>query len=138
MEYDKNALVVFSEYLLSLQRQEKFDLKKNYDIEHIAPKSGHNVEAIREDVGFMEDETEAFEEEVNKLGNKIILETKINRNLGNAWFRTKYKEYAKSEYVQAQDIAEKYGAKGLAFWTKDDIDARTEHITNAIVGFLFS
>jgi len=138
MEYDKNALVVFSEYLLSLQRQEKFDLKKNYDIEHIAPKSGHNIEAIREDVGFGNNEIEEFEEEVNKLGNKIILETKINRNLGNAWFRTKYKEYAKSEYVQAQEIAEKYGAKSLAFWTKDDIDARTEYITNAIVNFLFS
>lgn len=30
-----------------------------------------------------------FYDFVNKLGNKVLLEEKINRTIGNEWFRTK-------------------------------------------------
>lgn len=64
-----------------------FTLGTKYDIEHIMPYSGNNLQEIRKDAEI--DSEEEFHSIVNKLGNKILLEEKINRTIGNEWFRTK-------------------------------------------------
>ena len=87
LDYDKNSLVFLNEYLYAKENNhDDYDLL-DHDIEHIMPQSGDNILAIREDANI--DTEEEFKSLVNKLGNKIVLESKINRRLGNSWFRTK-------------------------------------------------
>lgn len=64
-----------------------FTIGTKYDIEHIMPYSGNNLQEIRKDAEI--DSEEEFRSIVNKLGNKILLEEKINRAIGNEWFRAK-------------------------------------------------
>lgn len=76
-----------NEYLLAKEKGMSFTLGTKYDIEHIMPYSGNNLQEIRKDAEI--DSEEEFHSIVNKLGNKILLEEKINRTIGNEWFRTK-------------------------------------------------
>lgn len=80
-------LVYLNEYLLAKEKGMSFTLGTKYDIEHIMPYSGNNLQEIRKDAEI--DSEEEFHSIVNKLGNKILLEEKINRTIGNEWFRTK-------------------------------------------------
>ena len=85
--YDGNSLVYLNEYLFAKEKGEVFNLGTKYDIEHIMPDSGKNLQEIRRDANIYSEEE--FKDVVNKLGNKILLEEKINRAIGNEWFRTK-------------------------------------------------
>ncbi len=86
-DYDGNVLVYLNEYLFSKEKGMSFTIGTKYDIEHIMPYSGNNLQEIRKDAEI--DSEEEFRSIVNKLGNKILLEEKINRAIGNEWFRAK-------------------------------------------------
>lgn len=86
-DYDGNVLVYLNEFLFAKEKGLSFTLGTKYDIEHIMPYSGNNLQEIRKDAEI--DSEEEFYGVVNKLGNKILLEEKINRAIGNEWFRTK-------------------------------------------------
>lgn len=141
--YDKNMLVYLNEYLYAAEHNLPFDLKSKWDIEHIMPASGRNIQVIRTDAGIS-DEVE-FHNIVNKLGNKIILEYSINRSIGSEWFRTKISTslkdktgYINSKYPLAQALVNKYQHDSVKFWTKDDISAATEQATQRITKFIFN
>ena len=51
------------------------------------PSSGKNIISIMKDAGIVD--KEEFSSIVNTLGNKILLEEKINKHIGNEWFKTK-------------------------------------------------
>ena len=86
-EYEKNILVYLNEYLFAKEQNLAFTLGAKYDIEHIMPISGANLDIIRRDAQI--ETKDEFNHTVNKLGNKIVLEEKINRSIGNEWFRAK-------------------------------------------------
>ncbi len=141
-EYDKHLLVYLNEYLFSIEKGVSFDLGNKYDIEHIMPYSGSNIQIIRKDAKI-NDEKE-FKEIVNKLGNKILLEERINRSIGNEWFRTKVSTslkdktgYIDSVYPIAQALVEEYGKKTKYYWTKKDINDATKKAAERITDFLF-
>lgn len=139
---EKNSLVYLNEYLFAKENEKEFHLGDKYDIEHIMPDSGKNLQEIRRDAGI---ETEAeFKEIVNKIGNKILLEEKINRSIGNEWFRTKVSTkledktgYIDSNYPIAKDLVAKYGKENKPYWKKEDIDTATDTAANRIVKFIF-
>ena len=90
------------------------------------------------------DDKEEFDGLVNKLGNKILLEAKINRAIGNEWFRTKVSTtledktgYIESSYPTAIAMVQKYQRESKPFWTKADIEEATEEAAERIVKFLF-
>ena len=142
MEYDKNILVYLNEYLFAKEQNASFKLGAKYDIEHIMPASGNNLQVIRRDAGIeTEDE---FKEYVNKLGNKILLEEKINRSIGNEWFRTKISTkledktgYIDSQYPIACDLVTRYKNVDKPYWKKDDIADATTKAAERIVNFIF-
>ena len=84
---ESQALVYLNELLFAREHIMSFRIGEKCDIEHIMPTSGKSLAAIRNDAGF--NNIEDFEATANKLGNKILLEAKINRGLGNDWFRWK-------------------------------------------------
>jgi len=86
-DYDKNILVYLNEFLYCQEKGLDFRMLDNANVEHIMPASGRNLATIRQDAGF--NNKQEFEETVNKLGNKILLEAVINQAISNDWFKTK-------------------------------------------------
>lgn len=142
-EYERNMLVYLNEYLFAQENGLSFVLGSKYDIEHIMPQSGANLDAIRKDAQI--DSKEEFDDTVNKLGNKILLEEKINRSIGNEWFRTKVSTklsdktgYIDSEYPVATALVKKYENDTKPYWCKQDIENATDVASDRIVKFIFS
>ncbi len=142
IEYGKNILVYLNEYLVAKENHFNFMLGAKYDIEHIMPVSGANLDEIRKDAQI--DSKEEFENIVNKLGNKILLEEKINRAIGNEWFRTKVstKLSAKTGYIDscyplARTLVSKYENDNKPYWCKKDIEQTTDVASDRIVNFIF-
>ena len=106
------------------------------------PLSGKNLQEIRKDAEINSEEE--FRAIVNKLGNKILLEEKINRSIGNQWFRTKVSTtqksklgYVNSIYPLETALVKTYGNDVKPYWKKDDINKATEKTSNRIVRFIF-
>ncbi len=143
MDYDKNMLVYLNEFLFAKEHNLSFSIGSKYDIEHIMPYSGKNLSEIRKDADI--ESEEEFRGIVNKLGNKILLEEKINRSIGNEWFRTKVSTklenktgYIDSEYPIASVLVSEYKDINKPYWKKDDINAATEKAAERIVEFIFN
>lgn len=141
-DYDRNLLVYVNEYLFAKEKNIDFNLNSKYDIEHIMPASGHNLLEIRKDAGIKDEEE--FNGIVNKLGNKILLEEKINRSIGNEWFRTKVSNtlsdkvsYINSCYPLAYSLANKYKDVEKPYWNKNDIEVATQKAIKRISSFIF-
>lgn len=141
-DYDGNMLVYLNEYLFAKEKGMSFMLGSKYDIEHIMPYSGNNLQEIRKDGGI--DSEEEFTGIVNKLGNKILLEEKINRSIGNEWFRTKVSTklknktgYIDSAYPIACALVSTYQNKSKPYWMKDDISTATKKASVRIAKFIF-
>lgn len=142
-EYNKHMLVYLNEYLYANEHSLSFNLLGKHDIEHIMPNSGRDKQTIRQDAQI--ESIEEFESLVNKLGNKILLESPINQGIGNEWFRTKVSTtlenktgYIDSAYPLAQTLVEEYRDDDKAFWTKEDILTATGKASERIVKFIFS
>lgn len=138
-EYDKNILVFLNDYLYSLDKGLEFDFAESTNVEHIMPASGANIGHIRKDAG-VEDEIE-FNNLVNQLGNKILLEEDINKSIGNEWFKTKKNSniddkigYNNSKYGIASALTKYPNDK----WEKEDIDKATEKASERIAKFIFA
>ena len=106
------------------------------------PYSGGNLQEIRKDAGI--DNEDEFRDIVNKLGNKILLEEKINRAIGNEWFRTKVSTklenktgYIDSKYPLARALVSQYQNTNKPYWKKDDILSATDKASNRIIRFIF-
>lgn len=141
-DYDGNVLVYLNEFLFAKEKGLSFTLGTKYDIEHIMPYSGNNLQEIRKDAEI--DSEEEFYGVVNKLGNKILLEEKINRAIGNEWFRTKVStklenktRYIDSKYPIARALVSKYQSADKPYWKKDDIMSATDKASDRIVRFIF-
>ena len=141
-EYDKGVLVYLNEYLFAKENNLPFDLSEKYDIEHIMPASGKNIQTIRIDANMNEEE---FRNTVNKVGNKILLENAINRSISNEWFKTKVSTrltdksgYIDSRYPIAKALVEKYRNSDKKLWTKEDIEEATAKASERIAKFIFS
>lgn len=138
LDYDKNILVFLNEYLYSKSKNYKFDFTENTNIEHIMPASGRDIETIQQDAGIT-DKAE-FNNLVNKLGNKILLEENINKSIGREWFKTKKQTkisdksgYKDSQYAIAKDLTDYHKDK----WEKGDIEKALDKASARIGTFIF-
>lgn len=137
-DYRKNVLVFLNEYLYAKEKELKFDFTETVNIEHIMPASGHDIESIRINAGIPTKED--FDNIVNQLGNKILLEDKINQSIGREWFQTK-KQKTVSEKAGYKD-SKYHIAKALVdypsdVWTKDDIEKATGKVASRLLAFIF-
>lgn len=138
-EYDKNLLVFLNDYLYAKSKDAKFDFAENVNIEHIMPASGRNISTIRTDAGIPD--KDEFNNIVNKLGNKILLEEDINKSIGNEWFKTKKQNSinSKSGYKDSKyAIAVALTNYSKDTWAKDDIEIATKKAAARIVKFIFN
>ena len=143
LDYDKNDMVYLNEYLFAKENDKQLIISSDIDIEHIMPQSGKNKDVIKSDAGMKD--LNMFNDYINKIGNKILLEYDINRSIGNEWFRTKIATkiadksgYVDSKYPIAQYLIELYKNNSKPYWTKDDIDMATKEAAKRIVRFIFN
>jgi hypothetical protein len=92
-----------------------------YNLEHILPEHpGEDWSDI--------DETKQ-ERLIYRIGNLTILESKINRGIGNQGFALKREAYAESSLQISQAIAEHYDS-----WDEQKIDSRQKQLANVAAG----
>lgn len=138
LNYEKNILVFLNEYIFAKSKKMNFDFADGVNVEHIMPSSGRNIDTIREDANI--ESIEEFNELVNKLGNKILLEEDINKAIGRDWFKTKKqsrvgdkKGYKDSQFGIAQSLVDYPKDK----WVRDDIEEVTRQVSERISNFIF-
>ncbi len=138
-EYDKNILVYLNEYIYAKEQGLPFDfMSDKVNVEHIMPASGHNIDTIRVDAGMTKEE---FDDMVNLLGNKILLEEDINKHIGMDWFKTKKGTLVqdKKGYVgSCFGIASALSSYPSDKWGKADIEKANEKIALRISRFIFN
>lgn len=137
--YEKHLLVYVNEYLYAQEKGLPFDFADNVNVEHIMPASGGNVQMIRVDAGIAD--IDEFNALINQLGNKILLEEKINKSIGNQWFKTKKQNHiaSKSGYQNSQyHIAQALTQYPIDEWTKTDIEQATAKASKRLLNFIFN
>lgn len=95
------------------------------DIEHILPKKWQNA-------NFECWDENSHAEFIEQIGNKILLEKKLNISCANGFFAKKQTDYKKSVIKEALTL----GNREKTSWDKDDIKNRNEAIFKAFESFL--
>ena len=138
-EYDKNILVYLNEYIYAKEHGLSFDfIPDKVNVEHIMPASGHNIESIRTDAGMTKEE---FDDMVNLLGNKILLEEDINKHIGMNWFKTKKGTHIQDKrgYIGSHfGIASALSSYPSDLWGKKDIESANQKAAERICNFIFN
>lgn len=115
------ALLLLDAYLNSKQRNL---ITPNFDIEHIFPKKWQNTNYN----GWDKKDADIW---LEKFGNKVVIEKKLNIQAGNNYFGQKKNQYAASKISNVLDLSLYYSND----WTKDDIEKRENEFRNRIIGF---
>ena len=91
------GFVLLSAYLNENQNKSDFFdvISNNYHVEHILPKSWNHYDSWTE---------ETYEENINKLGNLVPLEWKINIKAQNEFFSRKQMKYQDSKIQDVQEL----------------------------------
>lgn len=100
-------------------------IPKIFDVEHIFPKVWQNTNYN----GWTKPDADKY---LDYLGNKTVLEKKINIQAGNGYFGKKKEKYLTSLIANAQDL----GVLEQNDWLINDIEDRQKRFTERIVDFL--
>lgn len=118
------ALILLHAYLNENQKEL---IPKTFDIEHIFPKRWQNTNYN----GWNETDAKIY---LDKFGNKIALEKKVNIQAGNGYFGQKIIKYNVSQIKDVEELRE----QGKSDWTQQDIIDREANFLTRIVSFFKS
>ncbi|MDO5969305.1 DUF262 domain-containing HNH endonuclease family protein [Flavivirga aquimarina] len=107
-----------------LNPNQKDLISSTSDIEHIFPKKWQNTNYNGWDI-------EDANQYLDRLGNKMILEKKLNIQAGNGYFGIKKSKYANSKIANVKDLAN-YPNND---WVKADIEIREINFKKNIINF---
>ena len=114
----RKMLFVVENHLTGQKLDEESD---RYNLEHILPEHPTNEE--------WPDYNENTEQDfIHRLGNMTLIETSLNRDIGNSSYQVKKKSYAKSVFAHTQKVAEDYNT-----WNSDKIVARQNWLSKQVV-----
>jgi len=134
------SIIFLNEVLFALENKLNTDFltRKSYNIEHIMPASGKDIDAIRMDAGIKS--VDEFNSLVNQIGNKILLEENINKSAGRDSFIIKKKSPVKkkSGYEgSVYPIAKSLSSYTKDKWDKSDIELATQKSVKRISDYIF-
>ncbi|BEG57400.1 DUF262 domain-containing protein [Helicobacter sp. NHP21005] len=115
------ALLLLNMYLK--YPEQKVEVCEKPEIEHIFPKTWQT--------NYMKLDKKKASALVESIGNKILLEKPLNIKASNGYFDAKKPKYAKSKFLEAQDLAK----LAKSDWLLEDIKARTEEIYQRLYAF---
>lgn len=90
-------------------------------IEHILPKKWNNYDGWTE---------ETYQADVNRLGNLVVLEKRLNISAKNEFFSRKKQSYENSDIIEANDLCD------IPSWTPDTLAERHERVVEELTAFL--
>lgn len=115
------ALLLLDAYLNSKQTDL---IPETFDIEHIFPKKWQDTNYN----GWNIDDAVLY---LDRFGNKIVFEKKLNIQAGNGYFGVKKQKYSLSKIACVLDLS-KYHKND---WVKDDIELRETNFKSNLIGF---
>jgi len=115
------ALLLLYAYLDEGQKEL---VPEDFEIEHIFPKKWQNTNYF----GWNKKDADEW---LEKYGNKVVIEEKLNIRAGNGYFGIKKEEYRKSNI----SVVRKLGNKVTNDWTKADIEEREMKFFERIMKF---
>lgn len=107
-----------------LHPKQKDMIQKGFDIEHIFPKKWQTA-------NYNGWNHTSAEEQLEDIGNKIVLEKKLNIQAGNGYFNNKKQSYKRSNIACVIEL----GKSKANDWIKSDIEKRHDEITAHINKF---
>lgn len=99
-------------------------IPNNFEIEHIFPR-------IWQDTNYHGWNKEDAAEYLEKFGNKVCIEKKVNIQAGNGYFGKKKEKYSNSKIAEVLDLSN-YSKND---WVKDDIEKREENFVTVLLKF---
>lgn len=108
-----------------LNKQQNGLIPETFDIEHIFPKKWQDTNYN----GWDEKDAQAY---LDRFGNKIVFERKLNIMAGNGYFGKKKMKYAASEIQVVKELSN-YSKND---WVKEDIEKREDEFILRIVDYL--
>ena len=115
------ALLLLDAYLHSNQTEL---IPDTFDIEHIFPKKWQDANYN----GWNIDDAALY---LDRFGNKIVFEKKLNIQAGNGYFGVKKQKYSLSKIACVLDLSE-YCKND---WVKEDIELRETNFKLNLIGF---
>lgn len=115
------ALLLLDAYLNPAQKSK---IPETFDIEHIFPKKWQNTNYN----GWNKKDATEY---LDKFGNKIVLEKKLNIQAGNGYFGVKKEKYSRSDIAIVKDLSN-YPKED---WLKLDIEEREKKFIANILNF---
>ncbi|WP_298499798.1 DUF262 domain-containing protein [uncultured Algibacter sp.] len=115
------ALLLLHAYL---NRKQVDLIPKTFDIEHIFPKKWQNTNYN----GWNQEDAWEY---LDRLGNKIVLEKKLNIQAGNGYFGVKKAKYELSKIAVIKELA----AISQNDWVKNDIEKRESKFISDLIFF---
>ncbi|WP_268222973.1 DUF262 domain-containing protein [Sinomicrobium oceani] len=109
-----------------IDRIRKKLFEASVDIEHI--QAYHDIKEEQRERIWKE-----WGNDINSIGNLIVLEERINRSIGNGDYVNKLEQYHKSDYKIVKKVAQEYPQWDLKYCKK-----RKEKEVNDILGYIFS
>ncbi len=114
--------------LHAYQHPSQIDLiPQEADIEHIFPKKWQDTNYN----GWSKQDAELF---LDRFGNKIIFEKKLNIQAGNGYFGVKKNRYSQSKIASILDLSRYHKSD----WVKEDIEERETKLKTVILDFFAS
>jgi len=95
-----------------------------FEIEHIFPKKWQNTNYH----GWTKEDADEY---LEKFGNKVAIEKRVNIQAGNGYFGKKKDKYLKSKIAEVLDL----GSYGENDWVKNDIEKREVDFTTDLLKF---
>lgn len=115
------ALMLLDAYL----NEKQIDLiPDTFDIEHIFPKKWQDTNYN----GWNKSDADLY---LDRFGNKVIFEKKLNIQAGNGYFGIKKQKYRQSKIANVQDL----GMSPKNDWVKDDIESREVKFKENLMAF---
>lgn len=90
-------------------------------IEHILPQKWNNYDGWTE---------ETYQADVNRLGNLVVLEKRLNISAKNEFFSRKKQSYENSGIIEANDLCD------ISSWTPETLAERHERVVEELTDFL--
>jgi len=115
------AMILLHAYLNPNQKEQ---IDSKFEIEHIFPRVWQSTNYH----GWNQEEAKAY---LERYGNKVAINKKLNIQAGNGYFGQKKIKYIGSPIANVKDLAQ-YPKDD---WTKDDIEAREKSFVETIVSF---
>ncbi|WP_343631312.1 DUF262 domain-containing HNH endonuclease family protein [Fluviicola sp.] len=111
--------------LHAYQNKHQMDLIPNgHDIEHIFPKKWQNTNYN----GWEQIDAKNY---LEKFGNKILFEKRLNIQAGNGYFNAKKTHYSKSNIANVVELANHKNTD----WVKEDIIEREERLISDLISY---